>query len=110
MELLLFLAGIGAFVFGGAVIGVFWRWHPLGLIAFCVVLGYAISFVMRDWSDFDFAAIVADARAGGGAWVSWCVGVAVYFFYSGFPAAVGGVCGFALRQMRRRYVASNAEQ
>jgi hypothetical protein len=100
MELFLFI--VGAFVFGGAVIGVFWRWHPVGLLALCSVLGFAISLGTRDWSHFDFAALVANARAGGGAWQSWCMGLVVYFIYSGVPAAVGGACGFALRQMRGR--------
>lgn len=98
----LLLLALAAFVFGGAVIGAFWRWHPVGLLAVCAVLGFTISLVTRDWSDFDLAAIVANARAGGASWVSWCVWMVVYFILSGLPAAVGGACGFALRQMRCR--------
>lgn len=97
MELLLFIV---AFVFGGAVVGVFWRWHLHWLLALCSVLGFAVCLVMLDWSDFDFAAIVANARSGGSSWVSWCVWLIIYFVLFGVPAAVGGACGFALRQTR----------
>ena len=99
MELLPFIV---AFVFGGAVIGVFWRWHLLWLLTLCAVLGFGFCLVMRDWSDFDFGAIVANARAGGSSWVSWCVWLVIYFILFGVPSAVGGACGFALRQMRGR--------
>src|SRR5687767_7389083 len=99
MELLLFIVG---FAFGGTVIGILWRWHVLGLIVLCAVLGFVVCLVMRDWSDFDFPAIVANARDGGSSWVSWCVWLGIYFIVFGVPAAVGGACGFALRQMRGR--------
>jgi hypothetical protein len=97
-----FLLFIVAFAFGGAVIGTFWRWHLFWLLALCAMLGFTIYLVMRDWSDFDFGAIVADARAGGSSWVSWCVGLTTYFILFAGPAAVGAACGFALRQMRGR--------
>ena len=99
MELLPFIV---AFAFGGAVIGVFWRWHLLWLIALCAVLGFAICLVMNDWADFDLGAIVADARAGGSSWVSWCVWLVIHFILFGVPSAVGGACGFGVRRMRAR--------
>ena len=83
MELLLFVV---AFAFGGAVIGIFWRWNLFWLLALCAMLG----FDMRDWSDFHFGAIVADARAGGSSWVSWCVGLTIHFIVFAVPTAIGG--------------------
>lgn len=99
MEFIFFIV---AFLFGGAVIGVFWRGELLCLFALCVLLGFTICLAMRDWSDFDFGGIVANARAGGSSWISWFVWIVIYFVVSALPAAVGGACGFALRQMKGR--------
>jgi len=80
MELLLFIL---LFVFGGAVIGILWRWRLSWLLALCALLGFAICLIiMHDWS--------------------WSVWLVIYFILFGVPAAVGGACGFALRQMRGR--------
>jgi len=100
-ELLILLV---TFAFGGAVIGIFWRRHFLWLLALCAGLGFAVALVMRDWSNFDFSAIAANARAGGASWVSWCVWLFVEFLYSAIPSAIGGAVGFMIRKMRDVYV------
>ena len=98
MELLFVMV---VFCLGGAAIGAFWRWHLAWLLVLCAVLGFAISLAMRDWSDFDFSVIAADAHRGGGAWVSWVVWLLTLFILFAVPAGVGGSVGFVLRQKRR---------
>jgi hypothetical protein len=97
MELFL---SILPFLFTSMVIGICWRWSLLGLLCFCAAAGFTLALCLRDWSDFHFQAIVANARQGGGAWSSWLLGMLVYFMFSGLPAAVGGGLGYALRQIK----------
>ena len=86
-----------AFAIGGVVIGVSWRWRLVRLPSLCAVLGFALSLVMRDWSDFDLSAIVTDLGAGGSSWVSWVFEFATLFILFAVPAAAGGAIGFAIR-------------
>jgi hypothetical protein len=93
IELIIVLA---AFALGGVVIGVSFRWRLVRLLTTCAVLGFALSLVMRDWSDFDLSTIVADAGAGGSSWVSWVVEFTTLFILFAIPMGAGGAIGFAL--------------
>ena len=98
MEFLLLIMAL--FGLGGIAIGVFWRWHLVWLLVLCGTLGFGICLAMRDWSDFNFSAIVANTRAGGSSWQSWVAGFIELFILYAVPSVVGGGVGFGLRHLR----------